>query len=77
MRLQANDLLTYCNAMNRKTEWKYTMNAEKSDYGYWRLELVDNTTWESERLISGLTLREAHEFLRGFYRGMEYTKIDN
>lgn len=75
MRLQKEDLISYCNAMRRKTDWKYNLIAEKSDYWFWKIAIQNNENWESEGLTSGLTLREAHEFVRAFYRGLEYSKI--
>lgn len=77
MRLQKEDLISYCNAMRRKTDWKYNLIAEKSDYWFWKIHIQNNDTLESEMLTCGLTLREAHEFVRAFYRGLEYSKILN
>ena len=79
MRLQQQDLENYCKAMLWKTNKKYSIVCGKGDYWYWKLVLKNNETEVTETITSGLTLREAHEYLRAFYRGLEYSKllIDN
>lgn len=63
--------------MGWKTEWKFTISPVKTDYGYWRLDLLNNDTQEIEHLQGGLTLREAYEFLRAFYRWVELANYIN
>ena len=77
MRLLQNDLISYCQCMDWKTNKKYKLNANKNEYWNRIIEIVNNENWEIERLAWGLSLREAYEYLRAFYRGMEYWKILN
>lgn len=75
MRLQEYDLTMACNRMLIKTAKKYAIIPTKSEYWYWSLELKNKDTWELESIAWSLTLREAYEYLRAFYRGLEYSKI--
>ena len=61
--------------MDRKTEGKFSISPVKTSYGYWSLEMLNNETNEIEKLQWGLTLREAYEFLRAFYKGLEIANI--
>ena len=54
--------------MDRKTEGKFSISPVKTSYGYWSLEMLNNQNQEITHLRGGLTLREAYEFLRAFYR---------
>ena len=75
MRLQQQDLLSYCNVLNRETNGKYSIIAEKSEYWYWKLYIQNNETKEKEGLATyWLNLREAHEYLRAFYEGIRFQK---
>lgn len=77
MRLQQYDLEMYCKIMQDKTNKKYWIIPTKSEYWYWTLELINNNTWELERIAWGLTLREAYEYLRAFYNWIEKAKLLN
>ena len=77
MRLQPRELESYCHSLARKTENRFTLKPSKSQYWYWKLDIVNNDTWEEIWLASSLTLREAHEFVRAFYRWLEYSKLLN
>jgi hypothetical protein len=72
MKLLPNDLITYCKAMNTKTNWKFSITPVKDDYWYWKLELINNSTNEVDILWWWMNLREAHDFMRAFYRWLEY-----
>ena len=50
MRLSEFDLTCYCNAMDRKTEGKFSISPVKTSYGYWSLEMLNNETNEIEKL---------------------------
>lgn len=76
MRLMEDDLKSFCTIMSDRTNKKYSIEATK--YEYWRrLELINNETKERERITSMLNLREAYEYLRAFYKGMNYADILN
>lgn len=74
MRLQQTDLITYCNSLKRKTDWQFEIIPIKSDYWYWSLYIkdVEKNEVDLSPLCSWYTLREAHEYLRGFYRGFDF-----
>ena len=54
--------------MTKMSNWKYSINPEKSDLGFWRLILVNNETNQSEILQGWMNLRESYEYLRAFYK---------
>lgn len=61
--------------MWRKTDGKFTISPVKNNYGCWSLDMLNNETKEIEHLHGWLTLREAYEFLRAFYKGLEIANI--
>ena len=77
MRLTEFDLTCYCNAMDKKTDWKFSISPVKTSYGDWSLEMLNNQNQEITHLRGGLTLREAYEFLRAFYRWLELANYIN
>lgn len=76
MRLKPEDLIASCKTMARETNNKYEIIPTKSEYGYWRLDIKNNETWETQLLIGGLLLREAYETLRGIYAILRFLKIN-
>lgn len=61
--------------MDRKTDWKFSISPVKTTYWNWSLEMLNNQNQEITHLGGGLTLREAYEFLRAFYKGLEIANI--
>lgn len=74
MRLQKNDLESYCNAMRNKTDSKYGIIPHQNGFWSRTLEVINNETQEKETIVSMVTTREAYEYMRAFYRGMEFQK---
>jgi len=72
MRLTETDLNMVCNRLSIKTEHKYTIINKKDNSWYWTLDIKNKENWKIEPIATYLTTREAVDFLRAFYRGMDF-----
>lgn len=72
MRLTETDLNMVCNRLSIKTAHKYAIINKKDNNWYWTLDIKNKENWKIDTLATYLTTREAFEYLRAFYRGIDF-----
>lgn len=73
MRLQKEDLENYALFLKNRTKWNFEIIVKKWFSGY--DILIKQTKTGKEIPLTCWNIRECFEYLRAFYRGLDYSKI--